>query len=84
LILPFRPQQASQQSRIPTFRFFRHASGDWAKKIRGKLHYFGPRDDPDSALNKYLAEKDNLHAGRKPRAELGAIDIKIQTTAALR
>jgi integrase len=57
----------------PEFPLFAHDNGTWAKKIRGRLHDFGPwtTDTPDrgadATLAKYLEQKDALHAGRKPR-----------------
>lgn len=45
------------------FPLFAHASGRWAKKIRQKMHYFGPWRDPDGALAKWLKEKDYLLNG---------------------
>lgn len=60
----------------PDFPLFPHAAGVWAKKIRGRLVYFGPWDDPDGALKKYREQKDDLHAGRKPRPDTGAIAVE--------
>ncbi|HTM54859.1 MAG TPA: tyrosine-type recombinase/integrase [Pirellulales bacterium] len=64
----------------PDFPLFPHATGRWAKKVCGKLQYFGSwRDDPrgERAENNWSETKDDLLAGRKPRARDGAVTVKL-------
>ncbi len=54
------------------FPLFPHASGRWAKKVRGRFAYFGKvADDPDGvkALDLWLKQRDYLLSGQKPPAE---------------
>ena len=44
-----------------------HRNGQWCKKIRGKIWYFGRWDEPDAALTEYLRIRDDLQAGRQPK-----------------
>jgi len=64
---PERPKRQRKPAKpYPEFPLYAHAGGVWAKRIRGREHYFGPWGDPDAALERYLEEKDFLHAGEPP------------------
>jgi hypothetical protein len=57
----------------PDFPLFPHATGRWAKKIKGRFHYFGKvADDPkgETALALWLEQEDDLLADSTPRKKV--------------
>lgn len=55
------------------FPLFAHQCGQWAKKVKGKMYYFGTWDDPDAALELYLKRCDNGFAPRDDRPTVGSV-----------
>src|SRR5262245_63927052 len=71
---PAKPTKPNKP--YPEYPLTAHPAGYWCKKIRGKLHYFGPWGDPGGALQKYLDQKDDLHAGRTPRVSGDVLTVR--------
>jgi integrase len=71
-----RPKRGKKPSKpYPEFPLYAHAGGVWAKRIRGKEHYFGPWGDPQAAMDQYLRERDHLFAGQEPPPEAGGCTL---------
>lgn len=59
----------SMSKPYPDFPLYAHKRGYWAKKIRNKTRYFGRLVDGwEPALELYEQQRDDLFAGREPRA----------------
>ena len=52
-----------------------HPTGQYCKKIKGKLYYFG--SDKKKTLQRYLDQATDLHTGRSPRPDSTGADITI-------
>ncbi len=62
----------------PDFLLFPHNRGYWAKKVRGKLFYYGKvADDPkgQAALLEWDRVKEARLAGREPRAKVEGVTV---------
>ena len=53
-----------------------HPTGRYCKKIKGKLYYF--RTDKQKALQRYLEQATDLHAGRRARLNSAGADTTIK------
>lgn len=61
----------------PSFPLTAHPNGQWCKKIRGQVRFFGVWSDAEAALDRYFAEAADLHAGRLPlRVAADGVTIK--------
>lgn len=49
----------------PDFPLTAHRNGQWCKKVRGEIYFFGVWEKPDEALNCWLEDKDAILAGRE-------------------
>ena len=59
--------KSNRKTRSDKFPLTLHATGQYCKKIRGKVHYFGT--DKKIALGRYLEQAKYLHAGKRPKPE---------------
>lgn len=53
-----------------------HPNGQWCKRIKYKLYYFGQWSDPDGALKFYERVRDDLQNGRTPRLTDHGLTLK--------
>lgn len=65
-----------RKTRSDKFPLTLHKTGQYCKKIRGKLYYFGV--DKQQALQRYLEQAAYLHVGKlpKPKSPVDGLSIK--------
>jgi len=61
------PKRRKPSKPYPSFPLTPHNNGQWCKKVRGKIYFFGVWENPNAALEHYLRIAEDLHSGRQPR-----------------
>jgi integrase len=78
-----QPKKNKPAKPRPDWPLTAHNNGQWCKKIRGKVRFFGVWSEPDAALRRYIDERDHLMAGLEPPTRDGGISILDLCTAFL-
>jgi len=66
-----------RKTRSDKFPLTLHKTGQYCKKIRGKLYYLGT--DKKVALSRYIKQADYLHSGRIPKDQFAERELSIKT-----
>jgi len=68
--------KSKRKTRSDKFPLTLHPTGQYCKKIKGKLYYFG--SDKQKALEHYLEQAAYLHTGKgpKPKSTTDSLSIK--------
>ena len=66
---------SKRKTRSDKFPLTLHKTGQFCKKIKGKIYYFGT--NKKNALERYLEQATDLHAGRSPKPDSAGTDITI-------
>jgi len=69
--------KSDRKTRSDKFPLTLHKTGQYCKKIRGKIYYFGT--DKRRALERYLEQAASLHAGRSPEPDRAGDELSIKT-----
>ncbi len=83
-IIGSRKSKAAKPNKpYPEFPLTAHPKGQWCKKIRGKVHYFGRWEDPEGSVEKYKRQRTALESGLEPDDETITYDLSRLTVEAL-
>ena len=72
-------KQTKLKKPFSSFPLTAHNNGQWCKKIRGKIYFFGIWQDSQTALEQYLRQAENLHARKQPKtSSLSSGDLAVK------
>lgn len=69
-------RSAKPEKPWPGYPLFAHSNGQWAKKIRGRVYYFGPWRNPEAAFDRYRQDRTDLEAGRTPQRQSDSLTVR--------